>query len=137
MAYERVGEFGRAQWILAFVTCVARNANSYFTHTFAFLVLQQKYLCLKSGNANYVSCSIEHICDSPGVKFKTDKHFSYYIDNWFSDMPSLKCMTEQQIGFMITAYFVGYAANALFSTMPDKYGRKRSTYVSMICSCVA
>ena len=59
MAYERVGEFGRAQWILAFVTCVARNANSYFTHTFAYLVLQQQFLCLMPGNANYQSCSTE------------------------------------------------------------------------------
>ena len=41
MALESVGEFGRAQWILAFVTCVSRNANSYFTYTFAYLVLEQ------------------------------------------------------------------------------------------------
>jgi len=45
MAYEQVGEFGRAQWILAFVNCVTRNSNSYFTHTFAYLVLQQQFLC--------------------------------------------------------------------------------------------
>ena len=41
MAYGIVGEFGRTQWILAFVTSVARNANSYFTHPFAYLVLEQ------------------------------------------------------------------------------------------------
>ena len=51
MAQEQVGEFGRAQWILAFVNCVARNANNYFVHSFAYLVLQQKFLCLLPGSA--------------------------------------------------------------------------------------
>ena len=59
MAYDKVGEFGKAQLMLAFVTCVARNANSYFTHAFAYLVLEQKFLCLMpSKNNTYQSCSI-------------------------------------------------------------------------------
>ena len=40
MAYEQVGHFGRAQYILTFVNCVARNANNYYVHVFAYLVLQ-------------------------------------------------------------------------------------------------
>ena len=59
MALEQVGEFGRAQWILSFVTCVARNANSYFTHTFAYLVLQQQYLCKAPGTFQYKICTRE------------------------------------------------------------------------------
>ena len=93
MAYERVGEFGRAQWILAFVTCVARNANSYFTHVFAYLVLQQKFLCLIPGSTNYESCTATHICETPGIKFKADKSFQYYIYNWFFEMKDLKCLS--------------------------------------------
>lgn len=38
---------------------------------------------------------------------------------------------------MITAYFVGYAANAAFSTVPDQLGRKQSTLISMVLSCFA
>ena len=40
MAFQKVGEFGRAQWILSFVNCVARNANNYFYYPFAYLVLE-------------------------------------------------------------------------------------------------
>lgn len=59
MAYEVVGEFGRSQWILAFVTSVARNANSYFTHPFAYLVLEQQYLCVFPGRVNHDTCSAD------------------------------------------------------------------------------
>lgn len=38
---------------------------------------------------------------------------------------------------MITAYFVGFAINGLFSTVPDKLGRKRTTFLVMIMSCIA
>ena len=69
MALERVGEFGRAQWILAFVTSVSRNANVYFTHQFAYLVLQQRFLCLFPGRVNYDACSAEQICDAKKVVY--------------------------------------------------------------------
>ncbi len=39
-AYKRVGEYGRAQWLLTFVSSVARNAGAYFYYPFAFLVLE-------------------------------------------------------------------------------------------------
>ena len=44
-AYKRVGEYGRAQWLLTFVNSVARNAGCYMYYPFAYLVLQQQYLC--------------------------------------------------------------------------------------------
>ena len=39
-AYKRVGEFGRAQWLLAFVNSVARNAGTYMYYPFGYLVLE-------------------------------------------------------------------------------------------------
>ena len=71
------------------------------------------------------------------MKWKADSKNEYFIYNWFYEMPGLKCMTTQEIGFMVTAYFIGFAANGLFSTMPDKYGRKKSTFMAMIASCAA
>lgn len=44
-AYKRVGEYGRSQWLLTFVNSVARNAGCYMYYPFAYLVLQQQYLC--------------------------------------------------------------------------------------------
>ena len=83
MAYERVGEFDRAQFILAFVNCVARNANSYFSHIFAYLVLEQRFVCLQSGK--YTPCTTEYICQAPAnsITYKVDEKYEYYIDNWF------------------------------------------------------
>ena len=56
-AFEKVGEYGRAQKILTFVTCIARNANNYFYYPFAYLVLEQQFECEKGGI--WQSCSSE------------------------------------------------------------------------------
>lgn len=40
LAYQRVGEYGRAQYLLAFVNCFARNAGTYMYYPFAYLVLE-------------------------------------------------------------------------------------------------
>ena len=44
-AFEKVGEYGRTQWLLTFVTCIARNAGTYLYYTFAYLVFEQQFLC--------------------------------------------------------------------------------------------
>ena len=70
MAYKRVGEFGRAQFLLSFVNCVARNAGAYIYYPFAYLVLEQKFLCAvnpeyatEAGTKiSYAECSAEKIC---------------------------------------------------------------------------
>ena len=36
------------------------------------------------------------------------------------------CMTATQIGFMITAYYIGFAVGGVFYAIPDKYGRRIS-----------
>ena len=41
MAFSKVGEYGRAQWLLTFVNMVARNAGTYQYYPFAYLVLEQ------------------------------------------------------------------------------------------------
>ena len=59
MAIEQVGGFGFAQKMLAFVTSIARNANGYFVYPFAYLVLQQEYLCDADGTGVFESCTKE------------------------------------------------------------------------------
>ena len=49
----------------------------------------------------------------------------------------LKCMPAARIGLMITAYFIGFAINGLFFTVPDRIGRKKSIMIVMITSCLA
>ena len=49
----------------------------------------------------------------------------------------LKCMSAATIGLMVTAYFVGFAINGLFFTIPDQIGRKKSVLIVMVLSCIA
>ena len=65
-----------------------------------------------------------------------DTSYEYYINNWYLEM-DLKCMPAAKIALMITAYFVGFAINGLFFTIPDQIGRKKSLLVVMLISCIA
>jgi len=55
MAYARVGEYGRAQWLLTFVNSVARNSGCYIYYPYAYLVLEQQFLCLVNPASSEVS----------------------------------------------------------------------------------
>ena len=65
-AFKQVGEYGRAQWLLTFVNCIARNVGTYVYYTFAYLVLEQQFLCYDSNTliGNPRSCSATEICEA-------------------------------------------------------------------------
>lgn len=46
----------------------------------------------------------------------------------------LTCMPQAKIGMMITLYFVGILVSLPSSTLPDKYGRKKSVLYSGLLS---
>ena len=60
-----------------------------------------------------------------GEDYTVDTSYEYYLNNWFLQM-DLLCMPATTIGFMITAYYIGFAFGGLFFAFPDKYGRKLS-----------
>ena len=64
LAFKRVGEYGRAQWLLTLVNCVARNSGTYMYYPFAYLVLEQQYLCRSDSYSPYGACSTEQICEA-------------------------------------------------------------------------
>ena len=140
MAYEKVGDFGRAQKMLAFVTCVARNANNYFYYPFAYLVLEQQFLCDKNGTGVYTSCSSEQICAardrSLPLPYIVDESYEYFIKNWYTEM-DLLCTAVPTIGLMLTTYFIGFALGGFAYTFPDRYGRKNCILFSLGLSCFA
>ena len=39
-AYEKIGSFGRMQYLLTFVCSALRNSGSYIFYTFAYLILE-------------------------------------------------------------------------------------------------
>jgi len=127
---------------------VARSAGTYFYYPFAFLVLEQQFLCAvypgssdATSATSYAECSAAEIChlqdtDPSYNDFKVDTNYKYYLDNWFIEM-DLKCMTTAAIGFMVTAYYIGFAIGGLFFGFPDKYGRKKSLILGLAISCIA
>lgn len=142
LAYQRVGEYGRAQWLLTFVNSVARNAGTYMYYPFAYLVLEQQYLCrFEESDTAYSVCSTEEICmrreaDADYSDYMVDKSYKYYLENWVTEM-DLMCMSAATIGIMITAYYVGFAIGGLFFTMPDNYGRKFSLIFGLFLACIS
>ena len=47
-----------------------------------------------------------------------DKNYEYYFNNWYVQM-NLMCMPVFQIGFLVSAYFIGYAVGAFAFALPD------------------
>ena len=81
-----MGEFGRAQGLLAFVTCVARNANNYFYYPFAYLVLEQSFECDFGASGTYQPCLAEQICAMKAesaqrgkLDYRVDESQPYFI----------------------------------------------------------
>ena len=142
-AYKQVGEYGRAQWLLTFVNCIARNGGTYVYYTFAYLVLEQVFLCYDSNTllGNPRQCSAEEICEAREADplynaYEVDKSQQYYLNNWYLQM-DLMCMTPARIGIMISAYYVGFACGGVFCTFPDRYGRKFSCMFGLAMSTVS
>ena len=47
-AYDEIGH-GLTQKIMAYVNAIARTSGAFFTCSFAFLILEQNYLCSYDG----------------------------------------------------------------------------------------
>ena len=140
-AYKTIGEYGRSQWLLTFVNCVARNAGTYMYYPFAYLVLEQKFLCYDDGLSTGRECSSTEICASRDANplynaYEVDTSYQYYIKNWFLEM-DLVCMTPARIGIMISAYYIGFAIGGLFCAWPDKYGRKFSCMFGLLLASIS
>ena len=139
MAIERVGEFGRSQWLLTFVTCIARSAGNYLFYPFAYLVLEQHYLCKhEDGAVNYEFCPREEICakstESP-FEYQIDTGYQYYINNWFVEM-DLVCTPMSSIRMIVTSYFIGFLLGGLAYAIPDIYGRKKALLIGLTLNCI-
>ena len=86
-------------------------------------------------------CSTAEICaareaDPLYSAYQVDKDYKYYIDNWYLEM-DLLCTSTASIGFLVTAFYIGFVIGGLFSTMPDKYGRKWSLMFGLMLSCIS
>jgi hypothetical protein len=145
-----VGTYGKIQWVLTFVNSVARNSGMFLYYPFAYLVLEQQFLCREPTPGGFTSkptwetCSAEAICGARearpwlefGEDYKVDTSYEFYIENWYIEM-DLMCTPTTTIGVIITAYYIGYVIGGLFCHFPDKYGRKFSLAFSFAIAIIA
>ena len=96
-ALTKVGSLGTVQWFVIIVIAINRNAGSFFYYAFAYLVMEQKFVCTNQEDGIYSSCSKEEICNArenqeSTLLYKADTRYDYYLDNWFMEM-DLVCMS--------------------------------------------
>ena len=89
---------------MAYVNAIARTSGAFFTCSFAFLILEQNYLCSFNGGQDYATCSVESICqarEDPAstMLYKVDENYDYFMKNWYTEM-DLMCVPVTSIAMM-------------------------------------
>ena len=115
--------------------------NNFLYYPFAYLVLEQNFLCTSGASENFTECTSSQICKARNdpdstLTYKVDRNYAYYLENWYLQM-DLVCTPPATIGLVITAYYIGFAVGGLFFSFPEKYGRKRSVIFGMVISLVS
>lgn len=86
------------------MNAVARNSGAFFAYCFAYLILEQKYVCSPTGGDGVFSeCSVQEICDARTLakesggtvpfSYKVDTSYDYYLENWYTEM-DLMCTSD-------------------------------------------
>ena len=142
IAYEKIGH-GRIQRILAYVNAITRNSGMFFSCCFAYLILEQKYVCAPNDDPlSFAECSVENICaaresgEPLSFSYKVDMNYDYYLNNWYVEM-DLMCTSSTKISLMYMQYFVGTIIGGLLTTIPDRIGRRKSVIGGMAVSIAA
>ena len=132
-AFQQVGSgLHRMQVMLAVAASIARCIHGYLVHCFGVLTMEQVYLCATAGSSVYQECTATDMCsDDPGIDVKVDESYKYYYNNWHVQM-GLSCKTPIQIGYMATAYFIGYGFGGYAHAYPDSLGRRKSTIGGLV-----
>ncbi len=104
----------------------------YLYYGFGFLTLDQSYLCSLDDSSTLEPCAVSTVCRNlqiSGFQYQVDSKASNFVLNWQQEM-NLMCFDRSAINLMVTAYVVGFGlAGALFFTLPDKWGRKKTMAV--------
>ena len=147
--YEKIGH-GKIQRLIAYVCAVSRNSGAFFAYCFAYLILEQKFLCTDNSTINsngdhiWKECSAEYICGmrqnvgdgNMHFSYKVDTSYEYYIKNWYTEM-DLMCTSSSVIGIMYSQFFIGTVMGGCLAFLPDRVGRKKSVIGGMFVSLIA
>ena len=62
-ALQKVGGFGRFQYINLIALVLARNSCNIFAYSFSYWIMPQKYFCADLLTGEYTRCTFAQICD--------------------------------------------------------------------------
>lgn len=133
LALKEAGGWGKLQSILLVCCALIRNGGMYLVYLFAYLTMEQKYLCRTTADGTYDSCSNEMICElrqnGGFVQYKQDTSYEFYLENWYAQM-DMMCMSFSEIGFIFTLYYIGFGIGGVLFPMPDRIGRRKTLLIA-------
>ena len=85
-AYEQIG-YGRMQTLITWTMAIIRNSGTFPVYTFAYMTLQQKFLCQSETDLSFSECSAEEICAARDagtpLNYMADESYEFYMNNWY------------------------------------------------------
>jgi len=137
-AFQELGGFGRFQFFIVVSCSILRMTGMHFVYAFAFLTLEQEYVCRDTPGGVMKPCSAEQtICPalSAGtfMEYEVDTTAEVYAINWFVQM-GLECASKNRTAMMASSFLISYGvAGVLFFSVPDRWGRRKSfmTFLSI------
>lgn len=139
LAISSVGENGKYQKIVSIIIISTSACTLILSASYAYLTKLPGFLCRNSDDLskNYYQCdySSQFCLNSNKIDFKKDPNPKRSIFNLAYSF-DLYCNKEKYIPMYSTLFFFGGILGCiLFSSIPDKYGRKQLFLILLCCSC--
>ena len=69
---------------------IIRNSGTFPVYVYAYLTLEQKFLCQSNTDSSFNECSAEEICAARDagvqINYVVDKSYEFYMNNWYLEM---------------------------------------------------
>ena len=118
-AYEQIG-YGRMQTLTTWTMAIVRNSGTFAVYCFAFLTLEQQYLCSTDGSNNQTQCKAQQICAAKeagqDITYTVDESYDYYMNNWYVEM-DLVCTPATAVTQMFSVALIGILLCVLFAPL--------------------
>ena len=134
-AFQAVGEHGPFQKMTIIIVSISSLLVTIYTLSFSYLTKLPEFLCKDTSfpNAQFHECKYsKELCNS---NIEMIKNPETSVKNWAYDF-DLYCSREYYNDLISTSFFTGGIIGTItFSSLPDKYGRKKLFQILLCVSC--
>jgi hypothetical protein len=129
-ALEKVGGFGRYQFILLFIMPILSCYGMQFSYLYGLLTYPVAFVCNFNGEGTtWESCSREEICQSlsngGNIEYTADTKDENYLNGFYTDM-DMVCWSDEKIYSFFQVYFIANFCSMFLVSIPDRLGRKNT-----------